>query len=255
MAWAVRGLAGTVADAGRDLVLGGSCVGCGAPGRPLCRRCRASLPMRGAPCWPTPTPPGLALPYAAGDYAGLLKVLVNAHKEDGVLALAAPLGAVLAAVVHDLVGADGARAALWLVPVPSRRAVVRRRGHDPLLRVSRTAARLLRRRAVPASVHPVLRARGRVRDQALLGAVERAVNLAHSMSARRVRVPPGVLVVVVDDVITTGATAREAQRALEAAGVPVTGVAAVAATRRHSPRHVRDVADSYPSLSISGGDD
>src|SRR4051794_15924113 len=255
MAWGVAELAGSVVDAGRDLVLGGSCVGCGTPGRALCRRCGASLPLRGAPCWPTPTPAGLALPFAAGDYAGLLKVLVNAHKEDGVLALAAPLGAVLAAVVHDLVGPDGSRAPVWLVPVPSRRAVVRTRGHDPLLRVSRTAARLLRGRAVTASVHRLLLPRGRVRDQSLLGAADRAANLAHSMSCRRVAGRPDALVVVVDDVITTGATAREAQRALEAGGVLVTGVAAVAATRRRSPGHVRDVADWDRSLPFSGGDD
>jgi predicted amidophosphoribosyltransferase len=243
-------LAGSVADAGRDLVLGGSCVGCGTPGRPLCRRCRASLPLRGRPCWPTPTPPGLALPFAAGDYAGLLKVMVNAHKEDGVFSLASPLGTVLAAVVRDLLAPDGSdgsdvgSAPVWLVPVPSRRAVVRRRGHDPLLRVTRTAARVLRQGAVPASVHRLLLPCGRVRDQALLGAADRAANLASSMSCRRVTLSPGALVVVVDDVITTGATAREAQRALEQAGVPVTGVAAVAATRRRSPGHVRDVANS-----------
>jgi predicted amidophosphoribosyltransferase len=255
MSWRAQDVAGSVVDAGRDLVLGGSCVGCGTPGRALCRRCRASLPLRGAPCWPTPTPAGLALPFAAGDYAGLLKVMVNAHKEEGVLALAAPLGAVLAAVVHDLVGAEASRAPVWLVPVPSRRAVVRARGHDPLLRVSRTAAALLRRGGVPASVHRLLTPRGRVRDQALLGAADRAANLAHSMSCRRAVVDIAARVVVVDDVITTGATAREAQRALEEAGVPVTGVAAVAATRRRHLAHVRDVANSERSLPFSGGDD
>jgi len=250
------GPAASVADAGRDLVLGGSCVACGAPGRPLCPRCAATLPRRGTPCWPTPTPPGLAVPFAAGDYDGLLKVLVNAHKERGVLALASPLATVLSAVVHDLVrDLTAAGAAVWLVPVPSRRAVVRRRGHDPMLRVSRAAAGLLRRRAVRASVHRLLLPAGRVRDQAGLGAADRALNLAHSMTCRRVVAAPGTLVVVVDDVITTGATAREAQRALEHRGLGVAGVAAVAATRRRTPPGVRDVADSSWSLPFSGADD
>jgi predicted amidophosphoribosyltransferase len=227
-------------DAALDLVLGSACVGCGLPGRVLCPACRQDLPRSGHPAWPTPVPPGLAVPYAGGDYDGLLKTLVNQHKEHGVLALAGPLGRVLGDVVHDLVdrlGREGQPVAL--VPVPSRRPVVRGRGHDPLLRVSREAGRRLRRRGVQATVRQLLLPGARVRDQAVLGAAERAVNLAGSMRVRRGTARTTALVVVVDDVLTTGSTAREAQRALEEAGLVVAGIAAVAATRRRAPVAVR----------------
>ena len=218
-------------DAGRDLALGGRCVGCERPGRVLCRGCRSALPTRARPAWPTPTPPGLAPPWAGGDYDDVLRAMVVEHKEHGVFALSAPLGDVLAAVVADL--ARGSPGEVVLVPVPSRRAVVRRRGHDPLLRLTRHAAGRLRRQGVHASVRRALVPVVRVRDQAGLGAEERAANLAGSMACRRA---PGVaaegLLVVVDDVITTGATLREAQRALEERGARVDAVAAVAATRR-----------------------
>jgi predicted amidophosphoribosyltransferase len=231
----------TLTDAGRDLLVGSGCVGCGAPGRVLCRRCVAALPRGGAPAWPTPSPAGLALPFAGGAYDGLLKIMVNQHKEHGVLGLAEPLGLVLGEVVRDLVRSLSATSAdrvadpdrVLLVPVPSRRAVARRRGHDPLLRITRSAAVRLRRTGVDAGVRRLLVPAGRVRDQAALGAAERAANLS---GALRGRVPAPSdsrgWVVVVDDVLTTGATAREAQRALEATGLPVSGIAAVAATRR-----------------------
>jgi predicted amidophosphoribosyltransferase len=227
-----------VPDAARDLLLGSACVGCAAPGRVLCRVCEATLPRGGSAAWPTPTPPGLAPPFAAGPYDGLLKALVNAHKEHAVHALAAPLGRVLADVVRDLLAAHArvtgpVTGPVLVVPVPSRRAVVRSRGHDPLLRVGRRAAVRLRRTGVDARVRQALVPVGRVRDQARLDAAARAANLAGSMRARRPRAGDSrAVLVVVDDVLTTGSTAREAQRALEEAGLVVTGVATVAATRR-----------------------
>jgi predicted amidophosphoribosyltransferase len=224
-----------LADAGRDLLLGGACVGCGVAGRVLCHACAATLPGGGTAAWPTPTPRGLALPFAGGAYDGLLKALVNEHKEHALLGLAGPLGRVLGDVALDLLAALEVATPVVLVPVPSRAAVVRRRGHDPMLRVARRAAARLRSRGVDATVRRPLVPARRVLDQSTLGAVERSVNLAGSLRCRggpAGRLAPGALVVVVDDVLTTGATAREAQRALEDRGTSVIGVAAVAATRR-----------------------
>lgn len=218
-------------DVPADLLLGSTCAACGRPGRALCRPCRDLLPRHGRLAWPTPCPPGLAPVMAAGDYAGALQALIIAHKEHQALALARPLGEVLAGVVRDLVGALRAGTCpVTLVPVPSRPEVVRRRGHDPMLRTARVAAGRLRRTGLDASVRRLLLTRGRLADQAGLDADARAANLAGALRAR----PGGVFgpLVVVDDVVTTGATAREAQRALESAGHLVLGVAAVAATRR-----------------------
>jgi predicted amidophosphoribosyltransferase len=235
----------TLADAGRDLLLGSGCVGCGAPGRVLCAGCDASLPRRGRSAWPSPTPPGLVVPFAAGEYDDLLKILINQHKEHGVLGLAVPLGRVLCDVVRDLVrtlsavskGGVAEVDRVLLVPVPSRRAVARRRGHDPLLRITRQAAVRLRRTGVDAGVRRLLVPAGPVRDQSTLSAVDRAANLAGSLRCRRPALSDGRgRLVLVDDVLTTGSTAREAQRALEGAGLQVAGIATVAATRRrHSP--------------------
>jgi predicted amidophosphoribosyltransferase len=101
----------------------------------------------------------------------------------------------------------------------------------------------------------LLEVRGPVLDQAGLDARQRAANLAGSMAVRRrvlhrlARSEVPVSVVVCDDVLTTGATAREAQRALEESGLPVRAVVTVAATRRRLPP---GSAPPRPGLPLSG---
>jgi len=68
----------------------------------------------------------------------------------------------------------------------------------------------------------------KVRDQAALPAAERASNLEGSMAASRSVMGRDVL--LVDDVVTTGSTLREAARALRTAGATVLGAATIATT-------------------------
>lgn len=194
--------------------------------------------------WPTPTPPGLAPPFAAGAYDATLRAMVLAHKERRVLALADPLGRLLATSAATALTALRPRPGpVLLVPVPSRPSVVRSRGHDPTLAMTRRAARHLRGEGGdgPVVVGRLLRSRPGVADQAGLTAGERRANLTGSMACpaaavhRLRRVLDHAHVVVCDDVLTTGATAREAQRALEASGLRVLGISVVAATSRRSP--------------------
>lgn len=223
-------------DALGDLLLGSRCVGCERPGRLVCAPCRATLPSEARPVWPMPTPAGLVTPYAPADYDGLPRALVLGLKERRMLALARPLGELLAVAVAAATGDVGGP--LVLVPVPSRRASVRARGHDPTHTVTRLAAALLSAAGHDVVVRRLLRLRPGVVDQAGLDSAARAANLAGSMTCpgpelrRLARLRPRARLVVCDDVLTTGATAREAQRALEAVGLTVHAVAAVAATRR-----------------------
>jgi predicted amidophosphoribosyltransferase len=224
-----------VIDAWLDLVHGGGCVGCALPGRSLCRDCRNDLPKRAMSVRPTPCPDGLAACFAAGEYDGLVRAVILSHKEHGTFSLATPLGHVLAGAVRAALDPD---AATVLVPVPSRAGVVRARGHDPVLRMTRAAARRLRGGGHRVRVVELLEQRGEVRDQAGLSAGERSANLTGSMVVRPTgraalaRTDLMLSLVLCDDVLTTGATAREAQRALEDSGLRVRAVTTVGATRK-----------------------
>ncbi len=245
--------------AAADLLLGSRCAGCERPGGPLCAQCRPAVVPHPVRCWPDPVPPGLVdpvpvQPWAAGAYVDPLRRLLVAYKDRGRAALATPLGLALAATIEQAVGGDrpaiGNGSEVELVPVPSSAASVRRRGRDVVADLARVAARRLRRRGYDARTVRRLLIVRRLADQAGLTATARADNLRGAFGARAGAVP-GRPVVVVDDVLTTGATAAEAVRALHAAGVPVRAVVVVAATPRRWP--TRRSAGRPLSPANSGG--
>lgn len=204
-----------------DLVLPRRCVGCGSYLGALCPGCLpAGPPVQAA-----------AGTWAAAAYDGALRTALIAYKERGRRDLAGPLGELLARAVGAALAGPRSPppARVALVPVPSARSVVAARGGDHVARLSR---RVAQRHGLRVAADAVTLTRA-VRDSAGLSTAQRAANLAGAATARRA--PPGTAALVVDDIVTTGATVREAVRALEAAGWPVVGAAVVAATPRRSP--------------------
>jgi predicted amidophosphoribosyltransferase len=184
---------------------------------------------------PVPSPPGLPECWSAAEYTGAARRAIIAYKERGRTALAHPLAGALALTIATAVG----ERPVTLVPVPSARSALRRRGHDPVTRLADLAAGYLRAAGWPVSVEKILTQRRRIADQAGLSALQRAANLSWaftvapgrnvSLSDHRGASGP---IVLVDDIVTTGATLVEAARALRETGVPVPLAATVAATRR-----------------------
>ena len=191
-----------------DLCAYRRCFGCHRPPTWLCEGCRAVLapPRSGEPI------PGIDRVYCPWRYEGAARDLVLALKLRQQRPAAEPLADALAATVQLAGGA-----AVVVTWVPARRADRRRRGFDHAELIGRHVAAAL---GLPAAA---LLERASVRpDQAALGRTERWNNLAGAFRSR----PCSGVVLLVDDLVTTGATAAACARALRVGGATQVELAA-----------------------------
>jgi ComF family protein len=194
------------------------CESCGAPFGTLGTRGPGTPPRRCAGC--RRRAPRWSYARAAGRFEGPLREALHAFKFDGRRALARPLG--------DLLAETGAGLPLGaavdvIVPVPLHPARRRARGFNQ--------SQLLARRLGRAWALPVAEALARVaptRPQVELSAAERRGNVRGAFRVRRPAAVAGRHVLLVDDVLTTGATAEECAARLREAGATRVGVLTVA---------------------------
>jgi len=188
------------------------CIGCGAPEVGLCVACAGAA--RPVTAWVD----GLTV-WAASDYAGPVRAAVLATKR-GERAYLDPLAGLLAPLV-----ACGS----VVVPLVTTRGRAAERGFDQARELARRVAALR-----SGTCADLLRKRG---------SAQRGLDRAARLTARgRFALRPGAAVparaVLLDDVVTTGATLRDAARVLAAAGCAVLGAVVVARTPpgRETPR-------------------
>ncbi len=196
------------------LLLPVECAGCGVADRAVCADCRAAL---------LPEPSGRRLPdgtpvFSGLEYEGAVRAVILAFKEQGRAELARVLAPALAAAVVeargyvDLHGAE-------VVAVPGTRRARRRRGFDPVVAlVSRAGLDRVRvfAQALPHPAQKTLSVQQRARN------LEAAFEVTAPVAGRRF--------VLVDDVVTSGATLSAAAAALRSAGAEVVAAAVVAST-------------------------
>ncbi|POM27004.1 DNA utilization protein GntX [Actinomadura rubteroloni] len=266
-----------------DLIVPETCAGCGRDGAALCRICAVPLTLDPRPA-PLPVRPSGVRCWTVADYAGTVRKVINAHKEQGRTPLTRPLAEALTRALraaqpppatpgeaspptltqelsaplprqtanssprgivpkpstprtrgttspqHASPSAPAGPDRIHVVPIPSARRAVRRRGDDPMLNITRTAVRTLTNEGLAFVLTTALKQARPVADQAALTRTERIANLKGALAATRPL--DGARVIVVDDIVTTGATLTEAVRTLRRAGAHVLAAATIAATTR-----------------------
>lgn len=215
-----------------DLLAPEACGGCGTSGTSWCVACAGTVgaPRRVGRGSGTHGPgasaaaPLASAVFAAGRYRGPLRTALLAYKERGRRDLATPLARLLtvplaaarAALPVPVRSPRGAP--LRLVPAPSRPAAAHGRGGDHVLRL----CRLLAARDPTLQVVAALRLARRTRDSVGLDATQRRANLAGRLRLCAARLPPPCAqVVLVDDVVTSGATLAACTAVLAERGVRV----------------------------------
>jgi predicted amidophosphoribosyltransferase len=211
----------------RTLVFDSSCIGCGQSSTAICESCRVSLRIDAERLSGETFPIYSGIPY--GDAAAHV---VLAAKEDGNRLARNLLTTSIVESLELLISEWDPRPGFSLVPIPSSGRSIRRRGGDFLTPIINDATRMIRdrRKGIEIDSHKSLNLTRRVRDQSKLTATERIENLraAFEFSGSK----PNWPIVVIDDVVTTGSTLREALRALQERNLTVVGAVTACASRR-----------------------
>jgi ComF family protein len=214
-----------------------TCLLCLEPGQPpsldLCRECEADFPANLPACARCASPlaaagvacgncasrrPTFDAAFAAYRYEFPLGELIHRLKYGGQVAIARILGTLLARRLLERCQP----AVDAIVPVPLHDARAARRGYNQAAEIARIAAPML---SLPVLDRAALRVRA-TEEQAGLPAIVRHVNVAGAFEAIPGALPPAVA--IVDDVLTTGATADALAQALKRAGCRRVEVWAVA---------------------------
>lgn len=205
------------------------CVGCGTEGAIMCPNCLVSMPVPDECCYRCYGPSrvgrtcadcrpasGLVSANAATIYEGVAKDLVWRLKFGRVQSAADCMANRLARVYGAKIADD-----MVIVPVPTANRRVRGRGYDQAVLLAKALAR-----RTPGRYASLLVRQG---SQEQIGASrqQRAAQLARAFAVRR-PIPPNTRILLIDDVMTTGATMEAAAAVLRAAGARTVGALAFA---------------------------
>jgi len=204
-------------------------------------------------------PPEFERAVAFGTYDNEMREMLHLLKFGGERRMAEHvLGERLAAAVLKLEGGmaqDGAAVDVLIIPVPLFPARERQRGFNQARLLAEAAIKSLKKKRPEWRLRVLPGAMQRVRDTHALFTLnpsQRRRNLSGAFRIADKEVVRGREVLLIDDIMTTGATARECARVLKRAGAEKVWVATVAKAQPESVRAIEraDVATWGASVSL-----
>ena len=205
-----------------DVVLSRACVYCDRPGTLVCDACRLTIPTGAEQrefhheLW------------FGASYESVVREMINAHKDHGARALTSDLGLLLARAVWSAAMSSSHTRPVVLVPIPAHASSLRKRGRNTVVEVAQRAATELSKRGLRCQVQSILKREVETQRNAGRNIRERRA-IAGTFGVRQASVLPK-RVILIDDIVTTGATVNEGVRALQHAGIGVDAIACIAST-------------------------
>ena len=187
----------------QELLFTPRCILCSNLGSAVCLKCRTQIkPVSNRRL------SGITYTLSAGEYSGWLREALISYKNGN-----QSVASTLAKILHESMAGSHIEFPLQVIPIPSSLSKIRERGYDSIANLCNEMSKL---NAGLQVRHGALALKHEVRDQVGLSARERQQNLAGAISAR-LKLSGSAL--IVDDVVTTGATLINAAKALRIAGV------------------------------------
>lgn len=211
-----------------SLAFDSSCIICGSIESEFCTRCRADWRSNPRLIGGERFPVCASVPYSE-----TARTIVLSAKENGVKFTRDLVVTELCGAIRVLTRESKWISKINLVPIPSSRKARARRGFDFISQVTNIAAKELNadNESIRFFARPILSITKRVVDQSGLTELQRHENLRGAFQVVK-RLNSTAPIIIIDDVITTGSTLREAVRALKERNLTVLGAATACASQR-----------------------
>jgi ComF family protein len=212
----------------KDLIYPEICLCCGKNGAKICDECSRYWLAK-----PNGSKVENIWLFFVATYDEATSQVILAAKEagnkDAVRLIAKSIASSISFAIQNL----GISQPINLVTIPSQLNAIRRRGRDHIKDLAQEVIIQLNQQKIKTNYLPILKPIKKIKDQSDLNGLQRKENMSHAFTVKSSPISQST-VILIDDLVTTGASIQEGVRALAEAKITVDAVVTACAVGRNS---------------------